>query len=162
MNEKILIVDDQFGIRILLNEVLQKEGYQTFQAANGIQALEIVDQHSPDLVLLDMKIPGMDGIEILKRMKQKDADIRVIIMTAYGELDMIQEAKDLGALTHFAKPFDIDDIRQAVKQYIPAWSYYLNSENSSIFINSPLQLVKSILFWYDTSEIVNNVTWCYK
>ncbi|KAA0565952.1 MULTISPECIES: response regulator [Bacillaceae] len=120
MNEKILIVDDQFGIRILLNEVLQKEGYQTFQAANGIQALEIVDQHSPDLVLLDMKIPGMDGIEILKRMKQKDADIRVIIMTAYGELDMIQEAKDLGALTHFAKPFDIDDIRQAVKQYIPA------------------------------------------
>ncbi|MGD6959253.1 hypothetical protein ACQCVM_17000 [Rossellomorea aquimaris] len=61
MNEKILIVDDQFGIRILLNEVLQKEGYQTFQ-----------------------------------------------------------EAKDLGALTHFAKPFDIDDIRQAVKQYIPA------------------------------------------
>ncbi|GLI82794.1 MULTISPECIES: response regulator [Rossellomorea] len=120
MNEKILIVDDQFGIRILLNEVLQKEGYQTFQAANGIQALEIVDQHSPDLVLLDMKIPGMDGIEILKRMKQKDDGIRVIIMTAYGELDMIQEAKDLGALTHFAKPFDIDDIRRAVKQYIPA------------------------------------------
>ena len=120
MNEKILIVDDQFGIRILLNEVLQKEGYQTFQAANGIQALEIVDQHSPDLVLLDMKIPGMDGIEIPKRMKQKDDGIRVIIMTAYGELDMIQEAKDLGALTHFAKPFDIDDIRRAVKQYIPA------------------------------------------
>ncbi len=120
MNEKILIVDDQFGIRILLNEVLQKEGYQTFQAANGIQALEIVDNHSPDLVLLDMKIPGMDGIEILKRMKQKNADIRVIIMTAYGELDMIQEAKDLGALTHFAKPFDIDDIRKAVKQYVLA------------------------------------------
>jgi two-component system, response regulator, stage 0 sporulation protein F len=119
MNEKILIVDDQFGIRILLNEVLQKEGYQTFQAANGVQALEIVDKHSPDLVLLDMKIPGMDGIEILKRMKKKDQDIRVIIMTAYGELDMIQEAKDLGALTHFAKPFDIDDIRQAVRQYIP-------------------------------------------
>jgi two-component system, response regulator, stage 0 sporulation protein F len=119
MNEKILIVDDQFGIRILLNEVLQKEGYQTFQAANGVQALEIADKHSPDLVLLDMKIPGMDGIEILKRMKKKNQDIRVIIMTAYGELDMIQEAKDLGALTHFAKPFDIDDIRQAVRQYIP-------------------------------------------
>lgn len=118
MSEKILIVDDQFGIRILLNEVLQKEGYETFQAANGIQALEIADEHKPDLVLLDMKIPGMDGIEILKRMKQKNSDIRVIIMTAYGELDMIQEAKNLGALTHFAKPFDIDDIRQTVKEYI--------------------------------------------
>ena len=66
-----------------------------------------------------MKIPGMDGIEILKRMKSIDPDIRVIIMTAYGELDMIQEAKDLGALTHFAKPFDIDDIRKAVREHLP-------------------------------------------
>jgi len=119
MKEKILIVDDQFGIRILLNEVFQKEGYQTFQAANGVQALEIVTKHQPDLVLLDMKIPGMDGIEILKRMKVIEPEIRVIIMTAYGELDMIQEAKDLGALTHFAKPFDIDDIRAAVRKHIP-------------------------------------------
>ncbi|MDR6999388.1 response regulator [Neobacillus niacini] len=119
MKEKILIVDDQFGIRILLNEVLQKEGYQTYQAANGIQALDIVKKHDPDLVLLDMKIPGMDGIEILKRMKVIDPEIRVIIMTAYGELDMIQEAKDLGAITHFAKPFDIDDIRAAVKKHMP-------------------------------------------
>ncbi|MBY0145271.1 MULTISPECIES: response regulator [Bacillaceae] len=119
MKEKILIVDDQFGIRILLNEVFSKEGYQTFQAANGIQALDIVTKHDPDLVLLDMKIPGMDGIEILKRMKVIDPDIRVIIMTAYGELDMIQEAKNLGAITHFAKPFDIDDIRAAVRKHIP-------------------------------------------
>lgn len=119
MNAKILIVDDQFGIRILLNEVFQKEGYETYQAANGLQALDIVKKHGPDLVLLDMKIPGMDGIEILKRMKVIDPDIRVIIMTAYGELDMIQEAKELGAIMHFAKPFDIDDIRSAVKNNLP-------------------------------------------
>ncbi|MBD8071362.1 response regulator [Bacillus sp. PS06] len=118
MEEKILIVDDQYGIRILLNEVFQKEGYTTFQAANGLQAIDIVTKHSPDLVLLDMKIPGMDGIEILKKLKEIDSDIRVIIMTAYGELDMIQEAKDLGAITHFAKPFDIDEIREAVKKHI--------------------------------------------
>ena len=62
MNEKILIVDDQYGIRVLLNEVFNKEGYKTFQAANGIQALDIVKNQRPDLVLLDMKIPGMDGI----------------------------------------------------------------------------------------------------
>ncbi|MEC1259246.1 response regulator [Bacillus swezeyi] len=119
MNEKILIVDDQYGIRVLLNEVFNKEGYKTFQAANGIQALDIVKKQRPDLVLLDMKIPGMDGIEILKRMKVIDEEIRVIIMTAYGELDMIQESKELGALTHFAKPFDIDEIREAVKTYLP-------------------------------------------
>lgn len=119
MGTKILIVDDQYGIRILLNEVFHKEGYKTFQAANGFQALEIAQDHSPDLVLLDMKIPGMDGIEILKRLKANDPDIRVIIMTAYGELDMIQEAKKLGALTHFAKPFDIDELREAVRKYLP-------------------------------------------
>ncbi len=119
---KILIVDDQFGIRILLNEVFQKEGYKTFQAANGFQALDILDKHSPDLVLLDMKIPGMDGIEILKRMKAVDPDIQAIIMTAYGELDMIQEAKNLGAITHFAKPFDIDEIRDEVRKYLPVSS----------------------------------------
>ena len=118
MKGKVLIVDDQFGIRILLNEVLQKEGYDTYQAANGLQALEILDDHTPDLVLLDMKIPGMDGIEILKRMKVIQPDIKVIIMTAYGELDMIQEAMDLGAITHFAKPFDIDDIRKAVAKHL--------------------------------------------
>ena len=118
MKEKILVVDDQFGIRILLNEVLQKEGYDTYQAANGLQALEILNDHVPDLVLLDMKIPGMDGIEILKRMKVLQPDIKVIIMTAYGELDMIQEAMDLGAITHFAKPFDIDDIRKAVEKHL--------------------------------------------
>ncbi len=122
MAEKILIVDDQYGIRILLTEVLQKEGYTTFQAANGFQAIDITKEQAPDLVLLDMKISGMDGIEILKRLKQHDETIKVIIMTAYGELDMIQEAKDLGALTHFAKPFDIDEIRKVVREYIPVKS----------------------------------------
>lgn len=119
MKEKILIVDDQFGIRVLLNEILQKEGYHIFQAANGPQALDITTKHAPDLVLLDMKIPGMDGIEILQRMKKIDENIRVIIMTAYGELEMIEAANQLGALAHFPKPFDIEDIRRAVKEYLP-------------------------------------------
>jgi two-component system, response regulator, stage 0 sporulation protein F len=118
MGKKILIVDDQYGIRILLNEVLQKEGYDTYQAANGLQALEIVQENVPDLILLDMKIPGMDGIEILKRVKALHPNMKVIIMTAYGELDMIQEAINLGAMTHFAKPFDIVEIREAVKKYL--------------------------------------------
>ena len=119
MGANVLIVDDQFGIRVLLNEVLQKEGYVTFQAANGVQAINIAKTHAPDLVLLDMKIPGMDGIEILKRLKEHDPTIPVIMMTAYGELDMIQHAKNLGALTYFTKPFDIDDIRSMVKEHLP-------------------------------------------
>ncbi|MFC5651269.1 response regulator [Paenibacillus solisilvae] len=111
---KVLIVDDQNGIRILLMEVFSSEGYNTSQASNGKLALEIVRNDEPDLVLLDMKIPGMDGLEILKHIKAINKEIKVIMMTAYGELDMIKEATDHGALMHFTKPFDIDEMRMAV------------------------------------------------
>jgi two-component system response regulator (stage 0 sporulation protein F) len=111
---KILIVDDQNGIRVLLTEVFSNEGYHTFQASNGKLALEIVRNESPALVLLDMKIPGMDGLDILKHVKIIDPSIKVIMMTAYGELDMIKEATELGAIMHFTKPFDIDELRWAV------------------------------------------------
>ncbi len=116
--KKVLIVDDQNGIRILLMEVFGSEGYKTFQAANGKLALEIVRNDSPDLVLLDMKIPGMDGLEILKHIKAVNPEIKVIMMTAYGELDMIKQATELGALMHFTKPFDIDEMRMAVNSQL--------------------------------------------
>ncbi len=113
--KKILIVDDQLGIRLLLTEVFKKEGYETNQASNGVEALALLEEYKPDLVLLDMKIPGMDGLEILRRIRRIDTTLKVIMMTAYGELDMIQEAMDLGALKHFTKPFDIDEIRMEVR-----------------------------------------------
>ncbi|MDT9725019.1 response regulator [Xylanibacillus composti] len=116
--KKVLIVDDQNGIRVLLVEVFSSEGYETFQASNGKLALEIVKKEKPDLVLLDMKIPGMDGLEILKHIKSIDSDAKVIMMTAYGELDMINEATALGALMHFTKPFDIDELRMAVNEQL--------------------------------------------
>ncbi|WP_059104162.1 response regulator [Shouchella shacheensis] len=118
MESKVLIVDDQYGIRVLLNEVLQKDGYVLYQAANGEEALEVQESEKISMVLLDMKIPGMDGIEILKRMKQNDPDIKVIMMTAYGELNLINEALEHGALTHFSKPFDIDDVRGVIRRYL--------------------------------------------
>ncbi|GFR37214.1 sporulation initiation phosphotransferase F [Insulibacter thermoxylanivorax] len=116
--KKLLIVDDQNGIRVLLMEVFNSEGYETFQASNGRLALEIVKDKQPDLVLLDMKIPGMDGLEILKQIRKIDTEIKVIMMTAYGELDMIKEAMELGALAHFTKPFDIDELRIAVNKLL--------------------------------------------
>jgi len=112
--KQLLIVDDQQGIRLLLKEVFKREGYETYLASNGIEALEISERIKPDVVLLDMKIPGMDGIEILKRIKSKTPDLPVVMMTAYGELDLIQEAIKLGAAHYFTKPFDIYEVRDAV------------------------------------------------
>lgn len=118
MAYKVLVVDDQFGIRVLLQEVLQREGYEVFQAPNGETALEIVQRDDPDLILLDMKIPGMDGLEILRNIRKLDVDTKVIMMTAYGELDLIHEAMEMGAIAHFTKPFDIDELRKAVKEQL--------------------------------------------
>ncbi|MEG0261287.1 MAG: response regulator [Lysinibacillus sp.] len=114
--KRLLIVDDQQGIRLLLNEVLKKEGYLTHLAANGIEALQCAEDHAIDCVLLDMKIPGMNGIEILKRLKEKSPQLPVFMMTAYGELDIIQEALDSGALHYFTKPFDIFEVRDEVNK----------------------------------------------
>lgn len=117
---KVLIVDDQYGIRILLQEVLSKEGYVVFQAENGQTALDIIAKEKPDLVLLDMKIPGMDGLEILRRLRFIEPDTKVIMMTAYGELDLMKEATALGVVIHFTKPFDIEELKAAVRaQLLP-------------------------------------------
>lgn len=115
---KILIVDDQHGIRLLLNEVFKKEGYQIFLAANGIEALSIFDKEAIDCVLLDMKIPGMNGIEILRHLKERQSTIPVVMMTAYGEQNLIEEALELGAVKYFTKPFNIFDIQKEVKKIL--------------------------------------------
>lgn len=120
MKERILIVDDQLGIRLLLKEILQKEGYSTFQAANGYQAIEITKKENPDLVLLDMRLPEMNGIEILQELKKISPDIRVIIMTAYGEQELIDTAKNIGILDYITKPFEIEEIRRIVEEKIKA------------------------------------------
>ena len=116
--KRVLIVDDQQGIRLLLNEVLKKEGYATYLAANGIEALSFAEEHEMNCVLLDMKIPGMNGIEILKRLKEKWPRLPVFMMTAYGELDIVQEALNLGVIRYFTKPFDIFEVRDEVNKIL--------------------------------------------
>jgi two-component system response regulator (stage 0 sporulation protein F) len=113
---KILIIDDQIGIRILLNEVFQQAGYESYCAENGQEALALFAKHQPDIILLDMKIPGMDGLDILAQIRKADPELPVFMMTAYGELDLIKQANLLGATRHFTKPFDIDELLQAVKE----------------------------------------------
>lgn len=111
---KLLVVDDQYGIRILLKELLEKDGYLMFQAANGMQALTILEQQEIDLVLLDVKLPGMSGLEILKEVKIRYEQVEVIMMTAYEELNLMNEAIKYGALTYFKKPFDISEVRRII------------------------------------------------
>ncbi len=116
----ILIVDDQPGVRRLLQEVLRASGYEVHTASSGIEALGVLPHVAPDLILLDMKMPGMDGLETLRNIRQRDKTVRVIIMTAYGELEILNQAHQLGIIGNFIKPFDIDELKSLISNLSPA------------------------------------------
>ncbi|AIF50020.1 response regulator [Pelosinus sp. UFO1] len=114
----VLVVDDQPGIRRLLMEVLTEEGYVVHTAANGYEGLQKVKEVNPVLILMDMKMPGMDGIETLRELKRLNQANKVIMMTAYGELELVNTAKELGAYAYITKPFDIIDLCSMISTLI--------------------------------------------
>jgi len=118
LRHRLLVVDDQMGVRRLLFEAFKEEGYAIELAASGHEAVEKVKFGIPDIILMDMKMPGMNGLETLQEIKKIHDDILVIIMTAYGELEVVSEAKKLGIKEYITKPFDINELRRLVKEVI--------------------------------------------
>lgn len=106
--ETVLIVDDEKNYPLILSAVLEEEGFETFTANSGREALEILSNTDIDLVLTDMKMPSMDGIELLEKIKKKDKELPVIMMTAHGTVDKAVEAMQKGAYSYILKPFDND------------------------------------------------------
>ena len=104
--ETILVVDDEKNYLLVLSEVLQDEGYEVLTAQGGHEALDIQKSSDLDLILTDMKMPGMDGIELLENIKALDPDLPVIMMTAHGTVDKAVEAMQKGAYSYILKPFD--------------------------------------------------------
>lgn len=113
--KKILVVDDEQGILDFFKKALGKEGYEVITCLNGIEALEKVRKEKPDLVILDVKMPGIDGIETLKRIKWLNKKAIVIMLTAYGTLDSAKEALKLGAQDYITKPFKLDYVKEVIK-----------------------------------------------
>ena len=116
--KKLLIVDDQKGIRMLLDEIFTKEGYETYLASNGLEAFELLEKEKIDCVLLDMRLPGMDGNEILKRIKEIYPKLAVFIMTAFDELEIKEKIKSLGVDECFTKPFNIFEVIEKVNKVL--------------------------------------------
>jgi len=115
----VLVIDDQPGIRFLLDEVLTESGYEVATAANGYEGVEKAGILHPGLILMDMKMPGMDGIETLRELKQRGQGDKVIIMTAYGENEIVNQALEIGAFAYLIKPFDIRALCRLVKEHLP-------------------------------------------
>ncbi|MBS3899801.1 MAG: response regulator [Dethiobacter sp.] len=122
MHRKIMVVDDRWGIRKLLSEVLQGVGYQVVTASSGKEALELMKEHTVDLILLDMKMSGMDGLETLTLLKKVRPQTVVLIMTAYEEVEGLKEASRRGAAGYISKPFDIEEIKALIAVKLQAVS----------------------------------------
>ncbi|MDF1614782.1 sigma-54-dependent transcriptional regulator [Desulfurivibrio dismutans] len=119
--QTILVVDDEPNYLVILSELLRDEGYETFTAASAEEALKIARQTDLDLIITDMRMPGMDGLELLKTVKSINPSLPVIMITAFGEVEKAVAAMRTGAFNYLTKPFDNDEllvsIRKAVEHY---------------------------------------------
>jgi DNA-binding response OmpR family regulator len=111
---RILIVDDEPSVREVLSEYFTEQGYSVETADAGEAALALVGQRTPDLVLLDVRMSGIDGVETLRRMREIAPDVSVIMVTANEDVGLARETLKLGALDYVAKPFDFVYLERAI------------------------------------------------
>ncbi len=115
---RILIVDDEPDMRLAVRNVLKLRGYEISEAGDGPSALEMARENRPDLVLLDMRLPGMDGIEVLEGLKKIDATVPVVMITGYGHIQSAVDVMKLGASEYLQKPFENAQLVETVKRFI--------------------------------------------
>jgi ATP-dependent Lon protease len=115
---KVLVVDDEEIARKNLDYILQKEGYIVVMAASGAEALEKMETSDFDVVLTDIRMENISGIEVLEKTKIKYPETEVVMVTAYASTDSATETLKKGAFQYIAKPFKINDIRITVKRAI--------------------------------------------
>jgi CheY-like chemotaxis protein len=116
----ILVVDDELEVRLVLTEFLESRGYEVKAAESGTQALAMVDEVKPHVVLLDVTMPEMDGMETLKRLVALRPGLPIIMVTANADVDVTAKLLALGAADYIPKPFDLDYLGQAVSIQVSA------------------------------------------
>ena len=116
---KILIVDDAAFMRMMIKDVITKNGFEVAgEAVNGMDAVDKYNELKPDLVLMDITMPEMDGIQALKKIKEGDANAKVIMCSAMGQQAMVIESIQAGAKDFIVKPFQADRVIEAVKKVV--------------------------------------------
>ncbi len=114
MKGRLLIAEDEPGIRNLLAQLFKAQGYITDLAVDGIETIERLREADYDLLLMDVNMPGKTGIEVLRHQDQIGRPVRTILMTALSEKEAMEEAKRLGVVAFFGKPFDIFELKKEV------------------------------------------------
>ncbi len=113
---KILVVDDEPSVGMIFHRILGEAGYEVVSAANGAECLRVLKKQDPQLVFLDLQMPGMDGVETLRRIRETHPDLTVIIMTAYQTVTSAVETMKLGALDYLIKPLDAERLKSVAQQ----------------------------------------------
>ena len=113
---RVLVVDDEENLRLVLRTLLRRHGYEVETAASGEEALGLVDSFGPDVVLTDVRMPKMGGLDLLATLKAKGNDATVIVMSAYGNIDLALEAMKAGAYDYVQKPFKPDEVVLALRK----------------------------------------------
>ncbi|MEN1760681.1 response regulator [Anoxynatronum sibiricum] len=149
MNQHILVVDDEKNIRMTLTQCLNEEEYTVDLAVNGEDALIQLSQADYDLVLLDIKMPGVDGMEVLKQIRTQGLQVNVIMMTAYGTVERAVEAMKLGAVDFISKPFTPAEIRKLVRSVL---SRHVLKETALIQFEDYLEFAKKCLLEQDYAK----------
>ena len=116
--KKLLIVDDETGIVDEVREFFQEEGYEVHTADTAKQGMELVQQFSPDILLLDMKLPDMSGLEVLKYCKRFHPKIKVIVNTGYVDQSIIDDAERIGRDAFLQKPFNLERLKDEIDRLI--------------------------------------------
>jgi two-component system response regulator RegA len=116
MTASILVVDDESLFRERLGRAFEKREYQVFLAANYDEAMALIQQEKPDMAVVDMKMPGKSGLDLIKDGLAVHPDLQIVVLTGYGSIATATEAVRLGALSYLPKPADVDDILKAFAQ----------------------------------------------
>ena len=111
---KILVVDDEIDVCEFVKIFFEERGYRVFTALNGAEAVSIVQRERPDLILLDIKMKGMDGLATLRQIKEVHKDAKVIMVTALEDQDKVEEAYKNGAIDYITKPLALDHLEETV------------------------------------------------
>jgi len=114
--KSVLVVDDEQNSREGLSKILTKEGYSVHTADNGKKALLEAENNRFDLIITDLRMPEMDGIEVLEKLRKKNKDIGVVIVTAYGEVNSYLKAMNLGAFEYLNKPIHLEELRRVINK----------------------------------------------
>ncbi|MBK5277068.1 MAG: response regulator [Desulfuromonadales bacterium] len=148
--DRILIVDDEADIAAILKLHLEDSGYLTAWAGNGEAALEMLKDGGYSLVLMDIRMPGMNGVTVLNRIREAGLDAAVIMMTAHGNEDLAVECMQSGAVDYFSKPFSLDDMLQRVERAI--------ANRNTLLEKQRLEQEKEDFFFMLSHDLKNPIT----